>query len=898
MTNTSVTVGIGITAEGAREAAQDISAVDASVRKMEASFGTLARHDTTAGVEKIRTLMRGTGVEINASSRHVQALAIAIQAVAREKAFHQLAQDANLSAVQVARLRAGMGDMAGAFSTLGSAARGATVGIAAFAAGALYMSKVCLDAMLELDRLEKAYATIGGSTQAGTVQLAHIAEVSQTLGLQFQQTAASAKTFFAAVHGTTLESDANRIFAAVSKGASALSLSGDEVQRVFLALGQMVSKGKIQAEELRGQLGEALPGAFQMAARAMGMTTAELDKFMADGKLTAEELLPRLADVMEGRFAKGAEEASEGIQAAVNRMTTAWEQFKASILDSDAVIGTLNMMSAALNQVHAIEKARREDASLEARMKKAGWEPDADLDDGEYNFFQKELFLEMEADADRRRRRVEQDALYQEKLYSDMRQAITDSLKGTADYEMQQLQRTKAERLAAIDAGIAAMERAGEKESILAAARMDRIRVETALNEKLKNAAEKGRKRGASPEERFAKRSEQYQTGIEQLRKEVAILEMSVDPALTGVEKLEAKLRAERDMAFATAEAHRMLALQRGQATPAQAAEVESLEKRKAEAIYQQKLNELQGSNLQERAAFYKELAAKTGEYSLSLEYQNQLLDKQVQIWTAMGIPLADVARMQELLRLELSTNPWDGMERAFRKYAASVQDGGAQMEQLFSGMFDAISSAGTQAFTELFTTGTLEVDKFFANLFAQLAQLAAQQAAKALVGGILGAIGGALAGSIGGMTWFGSGHTGAVIGSAGATPRAVSPLAFADAPRYHNGGMLGLRPDEVPFIGLRGERVLNPAETYAYNAGMARAGGDGGQMAEMVGLLRQLVAGQTTGAASGGTSVVLVDDQRKVKDYLLSNDGQKTFVAMLNQNRQAIQNVANGGRA
>lgn len=74
------------------------------------------------------------------------------------------------------------------------------------------------------------------------------------------------------------------------------------MQGAFLALGQMISKGKVQAEELRGQLGERLPGAFQLAAKAMNMTTAELDKFMADGKLTAEELLPKLAKVNERRL--------------------------------------------------------------------------------------------------------------------------------------------------------------------------------------------------------------------------------------------------------------------------------------------------------------------------------------------------------------------------------------------------------------------------------------------------------------------------------------------------------------------------------------------------------------------------------------------------------------------
>ena len=36
-----------------------------------------------------------------------------------------------------------------------------------------------------------------------------------------------------------------------------------------------------------------------------------------------------------------------------------------------------------------------------------------------------------------------------------------------------------------------------------------------------------------------------------------------------------------------------------------------------------------------------------------------------------------------------------------------------------------------------------------------------------------------------------------------------VAVGAFAGAERFHVGGMLGLRPDEVPFVGLRGEEVL-----------------------------------------------------------------------------------------
>ena len=46
---------------------------------------------------------------------------------------------------------------------------------------------------------------------------------------------------------------------------------------------------------------------------------------------------------------------------------------------------------------------------------------------------------------------------------------------------------------------------------------------------------------------------------------------------------------------------------------------------------------------------------------------------------------------------------------------------------------------------------------------------------------------------------------------------RQVPALTFAGAPRLHSGGWAGLRPDEVPTILQRGERVLNRREVAQY---------------------------------------------------------------------------------
>lgn len=74
--------------------------------------------------------------------------------------------------------------------------------------------------------------------------------------------------------------------------------------------------------------------------------------------------------------------------------------------------------------------------------------------------------------------------------------------------------------------------------------------------------------------------------------------------------------------------------------------------------------------------------------------------------------------------------------------------------------------------------------------------------------------------------------HTGAVIGYGGGVPRQVSPLAFLGAPRYHNGGLPGLRHDEVALIGLKGEEMLSRNDPRnVRNAGKNPPGAAGGPL-------------------------------------------------------------------
>jgi TP901 family phage tail tape measure protein len=67
------------------------------------------------------------------------------------------------------------------------------------------------------------------------------------------------------------------------------------------------------------------------------------------------------------------------------------------------------------------------------------------------------------------------------------------------------------------------------------------------------------------------------------------------------------------------------------------------------------------------------------------------------------------------------------------------------------------------------------------------------------LLGSALSGVGGILSGVF---------HTGGVVGE-GSAMATVSPMVFANAIRYHTGGLAGLKPNEVPAILQKGEEVL-----------------------------------------------------------------------------------------
>ena len=133
-----------------------------------------------------------------------------------------------------------------------------------------------------------------------------------------------ASALAAAAKGTALEGGAARaVFTAVAEASRVMGLTGAETRGALTALEQIISKGTVSAEELRGQLGERLPGAFQIASRAMGVTTAELGAMLQRGEVLADEFLPRFAAELRATFGDAATEAGASAGAAFERLDNA-----------------------------------------------------------------------------------------------------------------------------------------------------------------------------------------------------------------------------------------------------------------------------------------------------------------------------------------------------------------------------------------------------------------------------------------------------------------------------------------------------------------------------------------------------------------------------------------------
>lgn len=153
-------------------------------------------------------------------------------------------------------------------------------------------------------------------------ELLYVDNVQRAFGLNLETTRQGFTRLYASMAPAGFDSGSiEKLFTGISAASAALQLTPDKAERVIYAFGQMASKGQVMSEELKGQLGDVLPGALAIFAKAAGKSVkefnAELEKGVYSGS-QFRELMTKVTDELINRFGSGAAAAGRSLQGLMN----------------------------------------------------------------------------------------------------------------------------------------------------------------------------------------------------------------------------------------------------------------------------------------------------------------------------------------------------------------------------------------------------------------------------------------------------------------------------------------------------------------------------------------------------------------------------------------------------
>lgn len=337
-----------------------------------------AATDLTALGTAIRSLpkapsFRGFVNQLNALSTAAPKAATGVTQLAA--AIHKLPANIHMGGLLqgVNGLAGGSRQAAGGVSSLSSSLGGlrgviATLGIGAAVAGITSFTETAINAANKVQGFSNVMASIRGPSVDAGADMEFIDGVAKKFGVSLEALTVSWPKFAAAASGAGFELDDTKdIFERMAGVFRTLNLSSDDQKYSFLALQQMISKGNISMEELRQQLGERMPTAFNTMAEALGVPVSELSDLIATGKV-GSGVLKNFAKIASEDFAVGLSVAMASGQASMERFSNAWFKLSSSFgggfiegikpyldqlaaaLDSEEFIGKFEEMGQALGK--------------------------------------------------------------------------------------------------------------------------------------------------------------------------------------------------------------------------------------------------------------------------------------------------------------------------------------------------------------------------------------------------------------------------------------------------------------------------------------------------------------------------------------------------------------------
>ncbi len=190
-----------------------------------------------------------------------------------------------------------------------------------------------------------------GNTGRVALELGFIEKEAARLGISFQVLSEQYSKFAIAAQGANFTNESTRdIFLSVAEAGKVQRLSIEQMTGVFKAFEQIISKGKVQSEELRGQLGDRLTGSFQLFADAIGVTTAELDSMLKKGEVFAnQDTLGKVGDRLREVY-------GPALSGALKSTNTEIGKFQNNLFQAQLTIGEGGFVEAFANGIRDLNE--------------------------------------------------------------------------------------------------------------------------------------------------------------------------------------------------------------------------------------------------------------------------------------------------------------------------------------------------------------------------------------------------------------------------------------------------------------------------------------------------------------------------------------------------------------
>lgn len=217
----------------------------------------------------------------------------------------------------------------GALGGVGGAFAGAAIG--AQVAGLRQAAGAAAEYAAAINQQRRALSGVVDDSAAYQQSLAFIDQTSRALAIPQEQVTRNFTRLAASVIGAGGNVDAaQEAFMGISSAILGTGGTLADLDAALLATAQVFSKGKVSAEELRGQIGERLPGAFTLFAESIGKTPAELDKMLEKGQVSLNDFM-KFVRLASSDYGKNVVLMSQSSEAAGRRLATTWARMQEEI---------------------------------------------------------------------------------------------------------------------------------------------------------------------------------------------------------------------------------------------------------------------------------------------------------------------------------------------------------------------------------------------------------------------------------------------------------------------------------------------------------------------------------------------------------------------------------------